>query len=196
MTTTSPRGLAEAVVEPLRYIIGPVPIVLNRDVVRDHTTWRTSYPEAGIPQTLHGGVANDVPPCDELLPNGQRGLTAGKVTGKDGDISLTGTRCRAKVRLSLSSECWRACSVLCEHQHVVEFDRWGPFRHARYATSSASACTGLLFRCRWMGRGRRQDRSPVKRHHRGYSGVYAAAPILDSLASRLAAHEDLVEAGG
>jgi len=106
MTTTSPQGLVEAVVEPLRYIIGPVAIVLNRDVIRNHPAWSTSYLKTGIPQTLHGGVANDVPPSNELLPNGHRGLMAGETTGQDGDVSLVGSRCRAKVRLSLSGERW------------------------------------------------------------------------------------------
>src|SRR5215211_3726628 len=97
MTTTSPR-LVEAVVKSLRYIIGPIPIVLNRDVVRNHTTWRTFYPEAGTPPTPHAGVANNVPPGEVLLSNGHRSLTASEATSQEGDVALLGPRLHAKVR--------------------------------------------------------------------------------------------------
>src|SRR5215208_6826754 len=105
MTTTSPR-LVEAVIEPLRYIIGPIPIVLNRDVVRNHTAWRTFNPEAGNPEAPNGGVANNVPPRVVLLPDGHRSLTAGEATSQEGDVALLGSRPIAVVRQSLPRQRW------------------------------------------------------------------------------------------
>jgi hypothetical protein len=104
MTTTSPR-FGEAVIEPLRHIaiIGPNAIVLNRNMIGDPPAWCASHPETGLPEASNGGVANDIPRWKELLPHGQRSLTAGKTTCYERYASLAGAWRRTEARRDLSS---------------------------------------------------------------------------------------------
>src|SRR5829696_215449 len=122
MTTSSflPPRLAEAVIKPLRYIsiIGPVSIVFNRHVMRDHFARRAHHPEASLPQTAHCRVANYVPLVElaSTMPNGQRRLTRIEKTEQKAHVVLTASpRCHGEVRLAR-----QAHPQLRQHHAVVE----------------------------------------------------------------------------
>jgi hypothetical protein len=114
--TASPQGLAEAVIEPLRHIaiIGPNAIVLNRHVNRDRPTGGTPHPETGISEASYGGVANDISPLHELLPNEHGRLARGQTACQDGDISLMTPRSQTELHAHLIPN-GHSCGVLSQH---------------------------------------------------------------------------------